>query len=107
MTYDIEVSSKIHKLIDENLNYLLNHVGGFGNATAAANFLREYEVTLCKLSQNAASYGLCEEVELSKIGIRKIHFPHLKYKIFYHIKNNTVYIDFISHDSQDYLNRII
>jgi len=102
MVYRLEISDYIENRVDEIYEYLFSYVGIFGNPTAAFNFLREYEQVLNRIANSAESYKICDEEELAVLKIRKVHFPHLKYKLFYHVKDDTAIIDFILHDSQDY-----
>lgn len=106
MVYRIEISDYAEKIVDEVYEYLFDYVGIFGNPNAAIKFLREYEQALDRLKTSAESYSICEENKLQKLKIRKIHFAHLKYKIFYHVVGNVVIVDFLVHDSQDYENMV-
>ena len=82
-------------------DYLLNYVGGFGNSQAAISFLSDFTETAARLKNNAASHPILENSYFNQLGIRKIHFIRHKYKLLYHIKKQTAFIDYVLHDRQD------
>ena len=102
MVYRVSITEYAEQCLDECLDYLMCYVGGTGNPQAVKNFVEDYAKVLDCLAVSAHSYGLCEDEALATLGERKIHFKHLSYKVFYHIKDSSVIIDLICHDSRDY-----
>ena len=103
MVYQVEITAYAEKRVGEIFDYLMYYVGGYGNPGAASRFANDYGDALQRLANSAHAYVLCEDAELASMGERKIHFRKLDYKLFFHIDNDTVIIDLICHDSQDYL----
>ena len=104
MAYQYRISPRAEKSFRDCLEYLLYKVGGTGNIQAGQNFLNDFQRTVAQIKDNANSYPICEGEKLQSLCIRKIHFKHMKYKIFFHLDKQTVVIDLICHDLQDYEN---
>lgn len=105
MVYRYEISPRGEYCFRQCLDYLLYEIGGTGNIQAAKHFIKEFEKALHQIELGAKSYAICEEKWLRALEIRKIHFAKMSYKIFFHLKeNNTVIIDAICHDLQDFEN---
>lgn len=74
------------------------------NAQAAYNVEQDMKQTTRLLSRVAGSLKLCESPRLRALGYRTIHLKHHNYFMLYRIQDNTVYVDAIYHDLQDYEN---
>mgnify|MGYP003302226657 CR=1 FL=1 len=72
------------------------------NPIAAKRVLEDAEKTMNKLTYLAKSLKLCEEPELSIHGYRVISFQTHDYVMLYRVDGNTVYVDGIFHQLQNY-----
>ena len=72
------------------------------NEQAAQNLLNDFEATKISLSNVAGSLKLCDNPKLKELVYRRIHFLSHRYFILYRIENDTVFIDSIFHEMQDY-----
>ena len=104
MAYRYEISSCGERCFRRCLNYLLYEVGGIGNVQAAEHFVDDFRRTLRRIELGAESYAICEEKRLRALGIRKIHFARMRYKMFFHLEDDVVIVDLICHDLQDFEN---
>lgn len=103
MAYKIIIPPDVQQDIAEYLEYLRYIVGGSSNPVAAEKFVRNLDLAIANISTFPYGYALCEDSELHDLSLRKIHFANLNYKLFFHIKGQTVYLDAIRHDAQDRL----
>ena len=104
MVYQVKFTVRGRESFRQIADYLMQRVGGIGNAQAAINFLNDYDETLKKIELGAEAYAFCEDEELRKRGVRKVRFLKHNYKIFYHVIERTAYIEAILHDKQDFEN---
>lgn len=72
------------------------------NAQAAYNVEQDMKQTIRLLSHVAGSLKLCESPRLRDLGYRTIHLKHHSYFMIYRIQDDTVYVDAIYHDLQNY-----
>ena len=72
------------------------------NEQAAQNLLNDFEATKISLSNVAGSLKLCDNPKLRELGYRRINFLSHRYFILYRIENDTVFVDSIFHELQDY-----
>ena len=73
---------------------------------AARNLLNDFETTKISLSKVAGSLKLCDNPKLRELGYRRINFLAHRYFMLYRIENDTVYVDNIFHELQDYENKM-
>ena len=73
---------------------------------AARNLLNDFEATKTSLSNVAGSLKLCDNPKLRALGYRRINFLSHRYFMLYRIENDTVYVDNIFHELQDYENKM-
>ena len=64
--------------------------------------LNDFEATKISLSNVGGSLKLCDNPKLRELGYRRMNFLSHHYFMLYRIKNDTVYIDDIFHELQDY-----
>lgn len=102
MNYNIELSPKADQKLGEIFEYFKLKINNTGNPIIAQKFANDYREILDLLKGYADSFIFADSESLRSKGIHKIHFRHLNYKIFYHIIDNTVIIDIICHDKEDY-----
>ena len=71
---------------------------------AARNLLNDFEETKVSLSKVAGSLKLCDNSKLRELGYRRINFLSHRYFMLYRIEGDTVFVDNIFHELQDYEN---
>ena len=76
------------------------------NEQAAGNILDDFGDTLNCLKNVAGSLSLCENQRLRALGYHRINFLRHRYFMLYRIEENTVFIDDIFHELQDYENKM-
>ena len=89
--------------LDRFLQYLLFEKK---NEPAAGNILDDFGDTLNCLKNVAGSLSLCENQRLRALGYHRINFLRHRYFMLYRIEENTVFIDDIFHELQDYENKM-
>ena len=90
-----DAKKHLHNIID----YLFFELN---NAQAAYNVERDMKETTRMLSHVAGSLKLCDNPKLNSLGYRTIHFKRHQYFMLYKIIDDTVRVDGIYHDLQDY-----
>lgn len=103
MGYRVVVTEDAEADFDRYVRYLLFEKK---NEQAAKNLLDDFELTMDKLKEAAGSLKLCDNLELRKLGYRRINFLYHHYFMLYRVEGEKVIIDMIFHDQQDYENRI-
>ena len=104
MDYKVVVTIDAEKDLDGFLLYLLQKKH---SKQAAKSVLDDFEETKKNMSQVAGSLKLCENPRLKKLGYRRINFLSHRYFMLYRLVGNTVIIDNIFHELQDYENKMI
>lgn len=101
MDYKIVLMKGAEEDFDRFIAYLL-----FEKKTeqVVRHLLNDFEVTKIGLSNVAGSLKLCDNPKLRELGYRRINFLSHRYFMLYRIKNDTVYVDNIFHELQDYEN---
>ncbi len=61
---------------------------------------------LVKIQNFFRSLKLCDNPKLRVLGYRRINFLSHRYFMLYRIENDTVYVDNIFHELQDYENKM-
>lgn len=97
------VTSDAEEDLDRFLQYLLFEKK---NEPAAGNILDDFGDTLNCLKNVAGSLSLCENQRLRALGYHRINFLRHRYFMLYRIEENTVFIDDIFHELQDYENKM-
>ena len=103
MDYKVVVTSDAEEDLDRFLQYLLFEKK---NEPAAGNILDDFGDTLNCLKNVAGSLSLCENQRLRALGYHRINFLRHRYFMLYRIEENTVFIDDIFHELQDYENKM-
>jgi hypothetical protein len=104
MDYKVVVTSDAEEDFDRFIQYLLLEKK---NEQAARNVLDDFEDTLNCLKNAAGNLSLCENQRLRALGYHRINFLRHRYFMLYRIEENTVFIDNIFHELQDYENKMI
>lgn len=82
--------------------YVAYTISEFKNVQAARAIRDDAAETKKRLSHIAASLALCEDELLAKSGYRRIMFEKHDFFMVYRIDGNTVIVDAMYHELQDY-----
>lgn len=99
MGYKVVMAESAEKELDRFITYLLFEKK---SEQAARNLLNDFEATKISLSNVAGSLKLCDNPKLKELGYRRINFLSHRYFMIYRVEENTVYVDGIFHELQDY-----
>lgn len=100
-SFDVIISPKALSQLNSYIDYLQYTLL---NEQAACNVWQDALETREKLSRTAKSLKFCGHPLLEKEGYRVISFRRHRYLMLYRIKDETVYVDAIYHQLQDYEN---
>lgn len=103
MAYKIVLMQNAENDLNSFISYLLSEKK---SEQAAGNLLNDFEATKVSLSNVAGSLKFCDNPKLRELGYRRINFLSHRYFMLYRIKNDTVYVDNIFHELQDYENKL-
>lgn len=103
MTYKVVITPDAEADLEAFLQYLLYEKK---SRQAAQNVLNDFEATGKCLSVTAGSLKLCDHPRLRELGYRRINFLTHRYFMLYRIVGDTVIIDNIFHELQDYEGKI-
>lgn len=104
MDYKIFITEDSEEDLGSFVRYLLFEKM---NEQAASDLLDDFEATMNSLSLVAGSLKVCDNTRLKELGYRRINFLTHRYFMLYRIDGDTVFIDNIFHELQDYENRMI
>ena len=104
MAYKIIVTADAEADLDAFVRYLLFEKK---NEQAASNLIDDFEATKATLENVAVSLRLCENPYLNELGYRRINFMSHRYFMLYRVDKDTVCIDNIFHELQDFENRMM
>ena len=101
MNYRVVIMEDAEEDLDRFVTYLLFEKK---SEQAARNLLNDFEKTKISLSKVAGSLKLCDNPKLKELGYRRINFLSHRYFMLYRIEGNSVFVDNIFHELQDYEN---
>lgn len=101
MAFNLVVLASGRATYNHCLNYIMYELE---NPFAAQSFSDDFYNTLDVIAENPLSYGLCDLARLHERGLRKKHLKKHKYKIFYHVEGDDIYVEAVLHDKQDFEN---
>lgn len=104
MDYKVIVTEDAETDMDRFINYLLFEKK---NDQAASNLMDDFEDTIITLKHTAESLKVCENQHLKEFGYRRINFKSHRYFMLYRVEDDTVYVDNVFHELQDYENKMI
>lgn len=104
MDYRIVITSNAEADLDEFIKYLIFMKQ---SEQAAKNLLNDFVKTTNNLRNVAESLQYCDNPKLKQLGYRRTNFLSHRYFMLYRVISNTVFIDNIFHDLQDYENKMI
>lgn len=103
MVYKVVVTKDAEEDLDRIIKYLIIEKM---NVQAAGNVLDDFDATIESLKHVAASLKLCDNPRLRRLGYRRINFLNHRYFIIYRVVGDTVFVDDIFHELQDYENKM-
>lgn len=101
MAYRVALSDRASEQLDSYVRYLAVKLG---NTQAGSNLLDDALDTSEALSYVAGSLPFCTDPDLRRRGIRKMLFTRHRYLWLYRIDGDTVQIQAMYHELQDYDN---
>ncbi len=103
MAYKVVVTIDAEEDLERFIQYLIFEKQ---NVQAAQNVLDDFEATIESLKYAAGSLKLCDNPHLKQLGYRRINFLNHRYFLMYRVNENTVYVDNMFHELQDYENKL-
>lgn len=103
MDYKIVLIRDAEMDLDRFITYLLFEKK---SEQAARNLLNDFEATKASMTNVAGSLKFCDNPKLRELGYHRTNFLSHRYFMLYRIENNTVYLDNIFHELQDYENKM-
>ena len=104
MEYRVLITSDAEADLDAFIKYLLVEKK---SEQAASNVLDDFEITKQNLARVAGILKLCNNPRLKELGYRRINFQSHRYFMLYRIVGDTVIVDNIFHELQDYENKMM
>ena len=104
MEYRVLITSDAEADLDAFIKYLLVEKK---SEQAASNVLDDFEITKQNLARVACILKLCNNPRLKELGYRRINFQSHRYFMLYRIVGDTVIVDNIFHELQDYENKMM
>jgi len=104
MDYKVIVTEDAETDMECFINYLLFEKK---NDQAASNLIDDFEDTIITLTHAAESFKVCENQHLMELGYRRINFKSHRYFMLYRVEDDTVYVDNVFHELQDFENKMI
>lgn len=101
MGYKVVIVESAKDDLNNILHYLIYNKK---NKQAAISVLEDFESTVDRLQDVAGSLKLCDNIRLRELGYHRMGFLSHKYFILYRIEDNTVFVDAIFHEMQDFEN---
>jgi len=99
MAYRVIITPAAKRQLEMYIAYTLSE---FKNLQAARAIMDDARETKKRLSNVAGNLALCEDEILARNGYRKIMFAKHGFFMVYRIDNNTVVVDGMYHELQDY-----
>ncbi len=103
MTYDLKITERAEKHIEDIIIYILQQLKNPSAANAILNDIEEVYITL---KQDAGVFALCENPYLASKGYHKLQLKHHNYVIIYVIDGDEVTIMGVFHTLENYLKKL-
>lgn len=103
MAYKVIITPDARKDLENYLSYLVNVKK---NPQAATNVNNDFEDSVTDLENTAGSLKLDDDPDIAAMGYHRIHLKKHRYFLLYIVENNTVFVDRMFHDLQDYKNLV-
>ncbi len=104
MDYKVIITEDAEADMDKFVQYLLFEKK---SEQAAGNLLDDFESTIAILAHSAESLKMCGNQYLKELDYRRINFLSHRYFMLYRVEGDTVFVDNIFHELQDYENKMI
>ena len=101
MAYKVVITPMAEHRLSSYIGYTLNILK---NRQGAKAIVEDAKATRSILSNTASMNEYCENEELRKFEYRKIRFQNHRYIMIYRIEGDTVIVDGMFHELQDYEN---
>jgi plasmid stabilization system protein ParE len=99
MAYKVIVMPPAKRRLEQYVRYTLEELN---NRQAAKAILDDAKETKARLSYLAATLKICDNPTLARYGYRKINFLNHRFFMIYRIDGDTVIVDGMFHEMQDY-----
>lgn len=103
MRYNVSVSDLACEQYDKFLEYIYFTLL---NPQAADSLMQDFDATINILEEQAECFGYCKSERLRNHGFHKIHFRRHRYLFVYRVTQNSVIVEGMYHELQDYENAI-
>ena len=103
MRYSVSVSDLAYEQYDKFLDYIYHTLL---NLQAADSLMQDFDATIGIWGMQAESFGYCQSELLRKQGFHQIHFKRHRYLFVYRVKQDSVIVEGMYHELQDYENAI-
>lgn len=103
MVYNIEVTDRTEKQIENAIQYLAVN---FKSMQAAKNLMEDINQAFALLKAFAAPFSFCEDSYLASKGYRKFALKKHDYLIIYRVEENTVYLVGFFHILENYREKL-
>ena len=98
-SYNVIITEHAYKQLESYINYIQFTLM---NTQAAKGLVDDAEETMNRLEMLAESLGFCNDPVLREQGFRYIKFKRYKYLMIYRIEEDTVFVEAVYHQMQDY-----
>lgn len=99
MTYKVIITTPAKHQLEMYVSYVVNELN---NPKAAKSIIEDAKKTKIRLSELADSLPLCTDNTLAHNGYRRILFSKYAFFMVYRIDGNTVIVEAMYHELQDY-----
>ncbi len=96
------------KRAEEQFNSYVDYIFyDLANETAARSVIMDLAKTKQILANVAEGRPFCKSPRLAELGYKQIRFRHHRYVMLYRVIGETVYVEAIYHELQDYENTFV
>ena len=99
MHYNLIISQRAEEMLDEIVNYLIQHLK---SRQAALRLLKDLEQVYCRLKENPYQFPICKEDYLTKKEYRVVPLKNINYILIFKVLNDTVCVLGIFHQLEQY-----
>lgn len=103
MDYKVVVIRDAEEDLERFIKYLITEKESM---QAAENVLNDYDATIESQKHVAGSLKLCDNLRLRHLEYHRINFLNHRYFMLYRIVDDTVFVDNVFHELQDYENKL-
>ena len=103
MTYNLIITERADELLDKLVIYLLYQLK---NEKAASHLLSSISKIYDRVAENPFQFPECRDIALKREKYREAVIPDMNYVVIYKINEDTVYIQGVFHDLENYNQKI-